>query len=119
MVKNQMQDTDHGTQSPLHYENRLKSYGLDDWYIGTTTSVRKTDINRWLKGDIGKVCMWNRVLSEEEIKNIHKNVPEKNLVLHYDFNSDLQKDSPYTTKVDLSETNYMVVLEIVNYTREK
>ena len=40
--------------------------------------------------------MWNRVLSEEEIKNIHKNVPEKNLVLHYDFNSDLQKNSPYT-----------------------
>ena len=45
--------------------------------------------------------MWNRVLSEEEIKNIHKNVPEKNLVLHYDFNSDLQKNSPYTA-VDLS-----------------
>ena len=36
----------HGTESPLSYENRLKSYGLDDYYVGTTTSARKTDINR-------------------------------------------------------------------------
>ena len=41
MVKNQMPRHGHGTQSPLHYENRLKSYGLDDWYIGTTTSTEK------------------------------------------------------------------------------
>jgi len=91
----------HGTQSPLSYENRLKSYGMGDWYIGTTTSARKNDINRWLKGDIGKVYVWNRGLSDEEIKDIHKNVPENKLVLHYDFNSEQQKDSPYTA-VDLT-----------------
>jgi len=91
----------HGTQSPLSYENRLKSYGMGDWYIGTTTSARKNDINRWLKGDIGKVYVWNRNLSDEEIKDIHKNVPENKLVLHYDFNSEQQKNSPYTA-VDLS-----------------
>ena len=91
----------HGTESPLSYENRLKSYGLDDYYVGTTTSARKTDINRWLKGDIGKIYMWNRNLSPEEIENVHNVVPKKNLVLQYDFNSDLQKESPYTA-IDLS-----------------
>ena len=74
---------------------------MGDWYIGTTTSARKNDINRWLKGDIGKVYVWNRNLSDEEIKDIHKNVPENKLVLHYDFNSEQQKNSPYTA-VDLS-----------------
>lgn len=54
-----------------------------------------------MKGDIGKVYIWNRVLSEEEIQNVHKSVPKNNLVLQYDFNSDLQKNSPYTA-VDLS-----------------
>ena len=74
---------------------------MGDWFIGTTTSARKNDINRWLKGDIGKVYVWNRDLSDEEIKDIHKNVPKNKLVLKYDFNSELQKNSPYTA-VDLS-----------------
>jgi hypothetical protein len=91
----------HGTQSPLHYENRLKSYGLGDYYIGTTTSTPKSQINRWFKGDISKVMLWNRCLNPDEISNLHKEHPTNNLVLHYDFNNKSQISSEYVA-VDLS-----------------
>ncbi len=83
-----------GTESPLHYENRLKSYGLDDYYIGTTTSVGKGQPNKWFKGDIANIKFWNRTLSSEEIKNLHKSFPSNGLTLHYDFNHPTQIDSP-------------------------
>lgn len=76
-----------GTHSPLKYDGILKSYGLEDYYIGTTTSVSKNEINRWFKGDVSKVLFWNRKLEKEEIENIHNTIPKNNLVLHYDFNS--------------------------------
>ena len=78
-----------GTNSPLHYENRLKSYGLDDYYIGTTTSVGKSEPNKWFKGDIAKIMMWNRKLENEEIENLQNELPNSGLVLHYDFNTDI------------------------------
>ena len=37
------------------------------YYLGTTTSVGLQDVNKFFKGDISKVYMWNRQLSEEEI----------------------------------------------------
>ena len=91
----------HGTQSPLNYDNRLKSYGLGDYYIGTTTSTAKSEVNRWFKGDVSKVMMWNRCLTHDEITNLHKEQPNKNLLLHYDFNNKLQKTSDYVA-IDLS-----------------
>jgi len=84
-----------GTPSPLHYEGRLKSYGLEDWYIGTTTSVGKKEVNRWFKGDIAKVMMWNRKLDLEEIQKLQNNIPINGLVLHYDFNNEKQLSSPF------------------------
>jgi hypothetical protein len=90
-----------GTSSPLHYDGRLKSYGLDDWYIGTTTSVGKKEVNRWFKGDISKVMIWNRSLSSDEIQNLHKELPSEGLKLHYDFNNPQQQNSP-STAIDLS-----------------
>jgi hypothetical protein len=91
----------HGTQSPLKYNDRLKSYGLDDYYLGTTTSTSKTEPNRWFKGDISKVMMWNRCLDSDEITNLHKETPTDKLVLHYDFNSKEQIDSTRVA-IDLS-----------------
>jgi beta-1,4-galactosyltransferase 1 len=90
-----------GTQSPLHYENRLKSYGLEDWFIGTTTSVGKNEVNRWFKGDIADVKIWNRALSPNEIQQIHTDFPLDGLKLHYNFNHPNQKNSP-NVAIDLS-----------------
>ena len=90
-----------GTESPLHYENRLKSYGLDDYYIGTTTSVGKGQPNKWFKGDIANIKFWNRCLSSDEISNLHKETPTQGLTLHYDFNHSEQVNSP-NTAIDFS-----------------
>jgi hypothetical protein len=90
-----------GTESPLHYDNRLKSYGLEDWFIGTTTSVGKNEVNRWFKGDIANVKIWNRALSSNEIENLHKDFSLDGLKLHYDFNNSEQINSPYTA-IDFS-----------------
>jgi hypothetical protein len=89
-----------GTNSPLHYDNRLKSYGLDDYYIGTTTSVLKNQPNKWFKGDIAKVMMWNRKLEKIEIENLQKELPKNGLVLHYDFNN---QNENLNTAVDLTD----------------
>lgn len=91
----------HGTQSPLSYENRLKSYGLTDYYIGTTTSTDINAINKWFKGDVAKVMLWNRCLDSDEIGNLHNEIPSENLMLHYDFNNKKQINSPYIA-ADLS-----------------
>jgi hypothetical protein len=90
-----------GTTSPLHYDNRLKSYGLDDYYIGTTTSVGKNEPNKWFKGDIAKIMMWNRKLEKEEVENLQNELPKNGLVLHYDFNNEI--DARIAT--DLSGNN--------------
>jgi hypothetical protein len=90
-----------GTTSPLHYDNRLKSYGLDDYYIGTTTSVGRNEPNKWFKGDIAKIMMWNRKLEKEEVENLQNELPKNGLVLHYDFNNEI--DARIAT--DLSGNN--------------
>jgi hypothetical protein len=56
-----------GATSPLEYNGYLKRYGTEPYYIGTTTSVGIDEVNRWFKGDIAKVMMWDRCLSENEI----------------------------------------------------
>jgi hypothetical protein len=61
---------------------------LDDWYIGTTTSVGKPEPNRWFKGDIAKVIMWNRRLEKEEVEKLHLDIPKNGITLHYDFNAE-------------------------------
>jgi hypothetical protein len=70
-----------GLSSPLQYEGFLKRYGTEPYYIGTTTSVGINEVNRWFKGDIAKIMIWDRCLSEDEILEF----PEDKIA-HYDFN---------------------------------
>ena len=81
-----------GTKSPLEYNGRLKRYGRGDYYIGTTTSVHESDPAKWFKGDIAEIRMWDRALSENEIKKIHKESINAGLILHYDGKSALVND---------------------------
>ena len=66
----------HGTQSPLHYEGKIEIIWNGDYYLGTTTSTAKTEPNKWFKGDIAKVMMWNRNLDSNEISNLHKEIQQ-------------------------------------------
>jgi len=81
-----------GTSSPLHFDGMLKRYGNVNYYLGTTTSVREDDPSKWFKGDIADVRMWNRALTQHEVSNIHKEVEEDGLILHYDFKDGLVED---------------------------
>ena len=76
----------HGTHSPQIYDGKLKRYGSVNYYLGTTTSVAPRDVNKFFKGDIAKVMMWDRKLEETEIQNIYKRPPRDGLKLFYDFN---------------------------------
>jgi hypothetical protein len=81
-----------GTHSPLEFEGRLKSYGLNPWYIGTTTSVGDSDISKWFKGDISDLKIWDRALSKDEVENLANKSIQENLVLHYDFSDGIASD---------------------------
>ena len=70
-----------GVTSPLEYAGFLKRYGVEPYFIGTTTSVGVDEVNRWFKGDIAKIMMWDRCLEENEIMEF-----PVDMVAHYDFN---------------------------------
>jgi hypothetical protein len=74
-----------GTHSPQHFEGMLKRYGMVDYYLGTTTSVTNDDVNKWFKGDIAEVKMWDRALSKSEVEDLIKTTPNTGLILDYDF----------------------------------
>jgi hypothetical protein len=81
-----------GTHSPQHFEGMLKRYGMVDYYLGTTTSVGLNDVNKWFKGDIAEVKMWDRALSKDEVEQLITTPIEENLILHYDFKDGLVLD---------------------------
>ena len=76
----------HGTHSPQSYEGVLKRYGTMPYYLGTTTSVGLHDVNKFFKGDIAKVYMWDRQLTDSEIVKSTKRPVKDGLQLAYDFN---------------------------------
>ena len=69
-----------GLSSPLSYNGSLKSYGTESYFIGTTTSVKDDEVNKWFKGDIAKLMVWNRCLDEDEILQF-----PKDMIINYDF----------------------------------
>jgi len=66
-----------GTQSPLQFTENLKRYGFEPFYIGYSKSPTES----YFKGEIAEIKLWDRCLSPMEIKNLHTNSPEENLVL--------------------------------------
>ena len=84
-----------GTNSPMEFDGRLKRYGKEDYYLGTTTSVPNTDPSKYFKGDIADVRCWNRSLSDIEIRDIHKEVNDDGLIIHYTFKDGLVNDLSY------------------------
>ena len=81
-----------GTHSPQEFEGMLKRYGNKSYYLGTTTSVPDDEPSKWFSGDIADVRMWNRALTSEEVSNIHNEVEDDGLILHYDFKDGLVMD---------------------------
>jgi hypothetical protein len=66
-----------GTQSPLSYNEPLKRYGMEPFTIGYSKSPNEV----FFKGGIASIQMWDRCLTSDEVKNLHKEMPEDNLIL--------------------------------------
>jgi hypothetical protein len=66
-----------GTQSPFEYTEPLKRYGTEPFYIGYSNSPNES----FFKGAIASIAMWDRCLTPDEIKNMHIEFPQDNLVL--------------------------------------
>ena len=81
-----------GTDSPASFIGGLKKYETE-YYLGTSISVNANDPAKFFKGDIGKLIVWNRCLTQEEIVSSFNNEVE-GAVLNYDFANDkLLRDS--------------------------
>ena len=81
-----------GTDSPASFIGGLKKYKTD-YYLGTTTSTSVEDPAKFFKGDIGKLILWDRCLTQEEIISSFNSDVEK-AILSYDFaNNKLLKDT--------------------------
>ena len=81
-----------GTESPTSFIGGLKKYDTD-YYLGTSTSVNEKDPAKFFKGDIGKLIIWNRCLTQEEIVSSFNN-EVVDATLNYEFSNDrLLKDS--------------------------
>jgi hypothetical protein len=81
-----------GTESPTSFIGGLKRYDTD-YYLGTSTSANEKDPAKFFKGDIGKLIIWNRCLTQEEIVSSFNN-EVVDATLNYEFSNDrLLKDS--------------------------
>ncbi len=75
----------HGSPSPHKWDSKLKTYGLQDIYLGHTPSF-PDKVHGFFKGDIAKVYAWNKCLTPEEVMNLNTNLPSDNLIIDLDFN---------------------------------
>ena len=76
----------HGSPSPHSWIGKLKQYGLADIYLGHTPTF-PDKYHGFFKGDIAKTFAWSRALTSEEVKNLHKELPQEDLQLDLDFNN--------------------------------
>ena len=75
----------HGSQSPLGFQSPLKRYGGNPFYIGVGDPNREE--SNFFAGDIAQVCILDKALSNDEVKNYYKTdypIPTGSS-LYYDF----------------------------------
>lgn len=87
-----------GSPSPHKWNGRLKNYGAEDWYIGTTPSEPDNSTIKYFKGDVAKVYAWKQALSPEEVSNLHEELPSDELFIDIDFNNPVTNFNEYNTE---------------------
>ena len=94
-----------GSPSPYKYEGRLKKYNVDKIYLGTTPSEKEDSPTKYFKGDIASVKIWDRDLTDTEVKNLHTEQTKDGLI--YDLNVD-DLDSFKHTDITVPSENIIV-----------
>ena len=87
-----------GSPSPHKWNGRLKNYGAEDWYIGTTPSEPDNSPIKYFKGDVAKVFAWKKALSPDEVANLHEDLPLDDLFIDIDFNNPVTDFNEYNTE---------------------
>ncbi len=100
-----------GTQSPFEYTEPLKRYGTEPFYIGYSNSPNES----FFKGAIASIAMWDRCLTPNEIKNMHIQFPQDNLVLDI-FSMVL--DFGLSTNVEIKTENIEIPHTILPHRRD-
>lgn len=76
-----------GTQSPMNYIGRLRPYASKHFYLGASPNTNPEQPSKFFKGDIAKFQMWDRTLTESEVKDLHNTLPKDGLKLNLNFNN--------------------------------
>ena len=82
-----------GSHSPWKWEGKLKDYDSKDYYLGFSPSNNAD--NRFFKGDIANLYIWDTNLSPDQIKNLHKELPQDNLIVKINANKNIFYNSKY------------------------
>ena len=88
-----------GSPSPFRFGGKLKKYGTNSIYLGTSPSQPDSSSYKFFKGDIARVFAWDRALKPLEVKNLHNKLPEKGLIINYDVNNPVSKLDKFNVEV--------------------
>jgi hypothetical protein len=97
----------HGSESPWSFTGKLRKYTGKDCYLGTTPSLSEDDSAKYFKGDIADIKIWDRALPQEEVENLHKEIPVDGLIYKYNI-EDIEKYNTEVIKEEVKVPNSIV-----------
>ena len=97
----------HGSESPWSFTGKLRKYTGKDCYLGTTPSLPENDSAKYFKGDIADIKIWNRALPQEEVENLHKEIPIDGLIYKYNI-EDIEKYNTEVIKEEVKVPNSII-----------
>jgi hypothetical protein len=106
-----------GSESPMKWDGIIKNNGDRDWYIGTTTTLKNSDPNKWFSGDIAAIYAWGRDLGEGEIARLHKEIPQDDKIIDINFSDDIKY--PITVEnVEMLQDNIEIYNSVLPYRKD-
>lgn len=102
-----------GSPSPFKWNGKLKTYGINPIYLGTSPSIPEAEGNKFFKGEIAKTKLWNRALSEKEVSALHIKTPEEGLVYDLDNKEDFELLEKHN--IDITEDTFKIPNSIIPY----
>lgn len=106
----------YGSPSPLSWTGKLKKYGPEGIYLGTSPSHEEDSGFKFFKGDIAKVYTWKKALTPQEVEKLHVDLPTDNLIVDLDVNN--YNEELETYNIEVVEDTIRVPNSILPYRKE-
>ena len=97
----------HGSESPWSFTGKLRKYTGKDCYLGTTPSLPENDSAKYFKGDIADIKIWDRALPQQEVENLHKEIPIDGLIYKYNIEN-IEKYNTEVLKEEVKVPNSII-----------